>query len=115
MHFLYDKLRPVLITDAALTGPAATGTMNKSFSLLCLTLACCAGVSPAISANRSASFDASLTIVESCRIDAAASAAPVVACQMATPAAVSRMGATASAAESTTGGVTLNPAWMVSF
>ena len=77
--------------------------INKPFALMCLALACCAGMSPAIAVNSSAGFDASLTIVESCRIDAAANRAPVVACQMATPAAVSRLGATD------------NTPWMVSF
>jgi hypothetical protein len=78
-------------------------TMNKPLFLLCFGLACCASMSPALSANRSAGFDASLTIVETCRIDAAATHAPVVACQMATPAAVSHIGAAD------------NAPWMVSF
>ncbi|MFL6708371.1 MAG: hypothetical protein ACJ8HI_09195 [Massilia sp.] len=77
--------------------------MKKLCSLLCFALACCASASPALSANRSAGFDASLTIVETCRIDAAAAQAPVVACQMATPAAVSHIGAAD------------NAPWMVSF
>jgi len=77
--------------------------MKKPLSLLCLALACCASMAPAVSAERRASFDVSLTIVDTCRIDAAAAQAPVVACQMATPAAVSHMGAAD------------NAPWMVSF
>lgn len=80
--------------------------MKKFAVTLSLAVACASLSTPAVSAIRSASFQTSLTILESCRVDGGV-AVPVVSCQLASSASVMP----ASRAAVADGG----PAWVVTF
>lgn len=84
--------------------------MKKSFVSLALTLTCLAIATPAVSAVKTATFQTTFTIVESCRVDGgpAAKSTPVVSCQMASS---SLVAASSQSAAATDG----SPAWVVTF
>lgn len=83
--------------------------MKKILTSLCLTVACLSVATPALCAIKTATFQTSLTILESCRVDGSRGA-PVVSCQMASNAHV-------AAAPAMTGATPIEgtPAWLVEF
>ncbi len=101
------------------TSPPSTAPsdfMKTCSGLISIVLAI-GGTAPAfadggLTTMRSASFDATLRIVDSCRIDGGArgAQAPQVACRLASPAAVSRNAAPLQDAEPDAAGI-----WVVSF
>lgn len=81
--------------------------MKKSLTSLLLIIATLATATPAMSAIKTASFQTSLTILESCRVDGSRGA-PVVSCQMASSSHVSASSQSAAAVDG-------SPAWVVEF
>jgi hypothetical protein len=88
--------------------------MMKSLASLCLTIVALAVAAPAMSAVKTATFQTTFTILETCRVDGnnATNAAPVVSCQMASSSFVaSQSQAQAQASMAAEG----TPAWVVTF
>ena len=82
--------------------------MKKFFATVTLMLASLSIATPALCAVKSATFQVSLTILESCRVDGN-TGAPVVSCQMASSSLV------AAAPSQSAVAVDGSPAWVVTF